>query len=470
VARQHGLDRTPGALWGLALVEYHAGRLTDARAALEEVVDLARDSGERQFLSLALAYLAIVAVTAPQQATDLFRAVGWAAEAVESASVRLLAHARTAHGWVLLAAGDLDAAAEAAGTALREARRHGTARALGPAYELLAAAQRDPADSEAALLEAHACYQRSGEVLAADRVLVCLGRLPGRWGRRGSAARAAARRLHRAGAAVSPIHPTGGLARATVESEVMGGFEVSRDGVPVPPNAWRSRQARTLLKLLVARDGRPLGREEACDLLWPDDDPERTGHRLSVLLSSLRNALDPDRSAAADHLIAADTHGIRLVLAHVSIDLRDFLEDAGEVARLVDAGEERAARVLLADVVAAYGGEAFEDDPYESWASDAREHARAVWLRTLRLGARLAGRAGDIDDAVSHLLRVLAADPYDEPAHRMLVAVLVRAGRHGEADRAFERWSCAMHEVGALPPDPDVLGPWVDARVTNGWL
>ena len=39
----------------------------------------------------------------------------------------------------------------------------------------------------------------------------------------------------------------------------------------------------------------------------------------------------------------------------------------------------------------------------------------------------------------------------------MLVAVLVRARRHGEARRAFERWSRAMAEVGAEAPDPDAL-------------
>jgi hypothetical protein len=40
----------------------------------------------------------------------------------------------------------------------------------------------------------------------------------------------------------------------------------------------------------------------------------------------------------------------------------------------------------------------------------------------------------------------------------MLVAVLVRAGRHGEARRAFDRWHRAMAEVGAAEPDADTLG------------
>jgi DNA-binding SARP family transcriptional activator len=156
--------------------------------------------------------------------------------------------------------------------------------------------------------------------------------------------------------------------------------------------------------------------------------------------------------------VAADTQGIRLRSSHAGLDLLDFLDDAAEAARLADEGDEGGARQLLAELLAGYRGEAFEEDPYETWAEDVRQHVRAAWVQSLRLAARLAGRAGDIDVAVTCLIRLLAADPYDEPAHRMLVAVLVRAGRHGEARRAFDRWHRAMAEVGAAEPDADTLG------------
>ena len=253
----------------------------------------------------------------------------------------------------------------------------------------------------------------------------------------------------------------------SIEIRVLGGFTVTRDGVPVPVSAWRSRQARTLLKLLVARQGRPIGREELCEILWPGDDPAKTGHRLSVLLSTLRGALDPAKRHATEHFVGADNQGVRLVLGNATLDLLDFLDDAVEAGRLADDGEEEAARQLLADLLAGYRGEAFEEDPYETWAADVRDHVRATWVQSLRLAARLAGRAGDIDAAVTCLVRLLAADAYDEPAHRMLLAVLVRAGRHGEARRAFDRWTRSMADVGAEPPDPGLLEPAPPARVVT---
>ena len=85
---------------------------------------------------------------------------------------------------------------------------------------------------------------------------------------------------------------------------------------------------------------------------------------------------------------------------------------------------------------AAYRGDAFDDEPYEDWADALRELVRAGWLRALRELARLHRRAGQLDQAVTVLVRLLAADPCDESAHRALVDVLLQARRHGEARRA----------------------------------
>ena len=52
------------------------------------------------------------------------------------------------------------------------------------------------------------------------------------------------------------------------------------------------------------------------------------------------------------------------------------------------------------------------------------------------------------------MVRLLVVDPYDEQVHRMLVRTLARAGRHGEARRAFRRWREAMRAIDAPLPDP----------------
>ncbi|MFN8191301.1 MAG: hypothetical protein U0R78_12855 [Nocardioidaceae bacterium] len=183
-ARAKGLDRTPAALWGLAEVDFQAGRLGDARAAFEEAAELARETGERQILVPALTRLATIMATAPRGDADLKDAQDLAEEAVGAAPDETRSEALTALGWVLLARGDLAGAAGVAEEAADVARAVQNRRSLGPVLELAAEAATDPRESGALLLEALAVYQRSGAALAADRAQLALARLPGQVGPR----------------------------------------------------------------------------------------------------------------------------------------------------------------------------------------------------------------------------------------------------------------------------------------------
>lgn len=93
------------------------------------------------------------------------------------------------------------------------------------------------------------------------------------------------------------------------------------------------------MKILVSRRGRHVTRSELCELLWPDDDPARTAHRLSVLLSVVRGVLDPDRSWPADHYVGADLSGLFLDVTHIGIDVEQVLQDAAQAAELLRGGD-----------------------------------------------------------------------------------------------------------------------------------
>lgn len=210
-------------------------------------------------------------------------------------------------------------------------------------------------------------------------------------------------------------------------------------------------------------------RARLCDVLWPNDDPARTGHRLSVLLATVRGVLDPAKAWPPDRFVAADQHGVRLNLAAVALDADLLLRDAAHAATLLERGEEDRAREVLAHVDALYRGEAFEDETDE-WADALREEVRAAWMRSVRRLATLQSRGGRGAEVLGILVRLLAVDPYDEQVHRRLVTTLVRAGRHGEARRAFERWHRSMAEIDAPTPDPGALLPATAARASAAVL
>jgi two-component SAPR family response regulator len=211
---------------------------------------------------------------------------------------------------------------------------------------------------------------------------------------------------------------------------------------------WQSRKARDLLRILVARRGRAIARDEVTELLWPSGDPKRLAHRLSVALSTVRSVLDPDRVADADQFVLADRSGIALEVGNVIVDLELFLDEVAHGLALRDRGLDGDARAALAAAERRYAGDFLENEPYEDWSLAAREEARSTYLRTVRALADLSRQADRVDDAVHYLLKVLDKDPYDEHSHRELVETLAAAGRHGESRRARARYLAAMREIG----------------------
>jgi DNA-binding SARP family transcriptional activator len=211
----------------------------------------------------------------------------------------------------------------------------------------------------------------------------------------------------------------------------------------VPAQAWQSRKARDLLKLLVCRRGRPIHREQIAEILWPDEEPARTANRLSVALSTVRTILDPEHRHPPGHCLRSE--GDAVALANVTVDVEVFLESAEAGLALARSGRSRDAGRELDVAELAYAGDLFEDDLYSDWAVDLREKARLTYLGVARALADLAG--DDHEARARYLLRILERDPYDERAHLDLVDLLARDGRHGEARRRYRLYCRRMDEI-----------------------
>jgi DNA-binding SARP family transcriptional activator len=390
---------------------------------------------------------------------DDLAAAGIAAdEAARRATDDVRIPALVAQGWVAVAGGDRDRAAALAGEAVAHAHRGGHRTGLAEALELRAAAEPDPAKARRALREAHAIWTGAGAVAHAARVLLAASRLPGAGAEERLSALFAAERLVAEGLSPDPYPAGDGDAahpgtQAGVLVRTFGRFEVWLGDRPVPATSWQSRRARDLLRILVVRRGRPVPRGELCELLWPDDDAAKTGHRLSVLLSIVRGVLDPAKRYEPDHYLVADAASVALDVTQLRVDVLEFLAAVAHGRRLFERDAVDEARAALAAADRDYTADVFADEPYADWADALREQARAAHIGALRLLAQASRAAGATAPAVEYLLRLLEKDPYDEPAHRALVRTLAVAGQHGEARRALARYRAAMTEIGVRPQD-----------------
>ncbi len=445
----------------LGTVHRLQGHLTLARTYYEEAISISDASGDHQGLVPALAGLALTVADIDCEEAERLTARALAVPSLARPDA-LLAAAEAA-----LRMGERTIAGARAEEASAAARARYDRPALADALELQARLDGDPRTAAPLLDEAAALWASIGSPLGEARVLLARATIgcPGAQ----AAAAEAERELGRLGArtlageAARVQADLAHAARPVLAVRVLGGFGVERSGTPIATVEWQSRKARDLLKILVARRGRPVPRDVLIDLLWEDEDPSKAGSKLSVTLSTLRSVLDPDKRFEAEHFVANDRNAAWIRLDNVTVDVEAFLADARDGLRASAAGNPGAA-VLLAQAEAAYAGEFLEEDLYADWSTILREEARTTYLSVAMALADLTLAAGDHDGAGRYLLRVLARDAYDERAHLQLVAALRGAGRHGEARRMYRTYCDRMADIGVEPAAFPDAGPRRSSR------
>lgn len=432
----------------VAEIARQRGDIAQATAGFRRLAAMATtDPDYRAYAKAGLAR--VIARTEPDLAARL------ADEAIAEGLEVHRADYRLAAGWVAILQGRPSDAAELAELALDETLGAGREATRASAIELLAMATAEPGRRRARLAEAAAIWEWIGNQPA--RAVNGLAQASAAVEAEPAAMAAAWTAVREAGIRASAAETAGLLAlvrpvdSVTLAIRTLGGFAVLRDGAPVALSEWKSRKARDLLKILIARR-EAVTRDELAEILWPDDPAEALANRLAVALSLLRRVLDPDRDQPANAYIAADRDIVRLRRDRLGIDLDVFLR----TARAALASDDEAG---LAAAESLFAGDLFEEDAYADWAVLPREEARALYVRVARALAERAATRGDPEAASSFLRRAIARDPYDERARLALVDVLQRAGQAADARRAYQAYVDRMTELEVEPsPFPGAAG------------
>jgi DNA-binding SARP family transcriptional activator len=206
------------------------------------------------------------------------------------------------------------------------------------------------------------------------------------------------------------------------------------------------RQGRLLLSYLVLNRERGAARAELMELLWPAGPPAAADSALSALLSRLRGALGPG--------VLTGRAELRLELSEpVRVDVEEGLAATGRAVHALDEGDwaaaaEQASAALALDLAS------FLPDVETGWAAAERRELEAVRVRALEALAEAKLRQGGPELAVAeHAARAaIAAAPFRESAHRLLMEVHEAAGNAAEGLRAFDVLRRLLREeLGATP-------------------
>ncbi len=232
---------------------------------------------------------------------------------------------------------------------------------------------------------------------------------------------------------------------------VLGPMALTRGNEPVAHPDWRRERVRSLLAILVNR--RRASREVCAAELWPDADAEAALGNLRVTLGYLQKVLEPDRGSG-DAAWFVRTDGDTLVLSDEGL-----VVDAWELERLLDeadqadrSGSPSAALRAYESALELWHGD-YLAEVYDDWAGPERDRVRARFLAaSVRAGELLVGQ-GEVDRALRIGTRAVEAEPWSEPAHRLVMASHLARGDRASARHALDRCYSALADLG-VDPEP----------------
>ena len=227
-----------------------------------------------------------------------------------------------------------------------------------------------------------------------------------------------------------------------------------RQGDARPPG----RQGRLLLAYLALNRDRPCSRGELIDLLWPEAPPAAADTALSALLSKLRRVLGSGALVGRSN--------VRLVApGAVTVDVEEAARAARRAEAALQDGAWRSAETAARQALTADPA-AFLPDCDGSWVRDQRASLEVLRVRALEVLAEACLRAGELGEAEDAARAAVAAAPFRESSHRLLMEVHEAAGNPAEALRVFEDLRRLLREELGTAPGPAAMA--VHERMLRG--
>ncbi len=205
----------------------------------------------------------------------------------------------------------------------------------------------------------------------------------------------------------------------------------------------RSRKGVGLLACLALAEGKPVGRDQLCALLWSDRQTAQARASLRQLLVDLRH----DFGHASDVFDTA-TDGA------ISCNGTAIVSDVAEFHRLRRADDrqtqERAFALRRGQFME---GPAPEDTAFADWLEDNRRSLDNLWCEAAARLLRVLDRQGDHRRSQDVASRLLSVDPLCELAHQSVIRAHLAMNNRSFALRHYQEFQEKLdHELG-LEPD-----------------
>jgi DNA-binding SARP family transcriptional activator len=210
-----------------------------------------------------------------------------------------------------------------------------------------------------------------------------------------------------------------------LRARLLGALEVELNGAVIDSPASQRPWA---VFAYIALAGRPVARAELATRFWPDVLDQSSRASLRSVLWTLRRKLGDELVVDGERVGLSDGEG-------VWIDVREF---------------QRAAEEAPGEALALCRGELLEGIE-DDWALAARARHGEHVIELLENLAQACERRGNVREAIELSRRQVERDPFDEAAHRRLMARLDAAGDRAGALLAYRALSQRVRRELGVP-------------------
>lgn len=206
----------------------------------------------------------------------------------------------------------------------------------------------------------------------------------------------------------------------TLRVQTFGSFRVWRGTSEVSRREWQREKARQLFQFLVTRRKTWVHREEITETLWGERDFETSERDFKVALSTLLQALEPDRKGRGTTSFVARSGSTYQLIDHAILEV-----DCDRFVRFVEQAERTPIRAVRMQALWAatqtYQGEYMQEARYSEWADAARDHYRRLFLQTAVQYATGCLEQQSESEAIRICERALQVEPTWEQAYVLLM-------------------------------------------------
>jgi len=224
----------------------------------------------------------------------------------------------------------------------------------------------------------------------------------------------------------------------------LGGFQIFKDGKPIPEEKWKSQKALELLRFLVANRNKKIPVDRIFEYMWPGMSRESAKANLHSTLYTIRKVTGFNSS-----ILSVKNENIRFVPENIEVDVDAFekLVRLAESTRDIDEREK-----LLRDAVDLYTGDFLPEDMYEDWSIPYREYYRELYIDALRNLSHILMEKEAYTEVKNLAKKLISMDPYNEEAYYTVIMAYFYLGRLNDARRWYQKLEKVLKEdLGIYP-------------------